>query len=85
MKIQDLEMMEILTIDQAIVDRVRGGFGLSLIEEVIGLADMKIISWKSLHDVLEHGYGTISVFSMIGTSVHHGISFSSSRATISVG
>jgi hypothetical protein len=84
MKIQDLETMEILTIDQPI-DRVQGGFGFPLIEEVIGLADMKITSWKSLHTLLEHGYGTVSVFSMIGRSVNHGISLSSSNVTISIG
>jgi hypothetical protein len=88
MQIQDLEMIEMLTIDQSIdqsmINRVQGGLGLSLTGKIIGLEDMKVISWKSLHKLLENGRGSVSVVTLVGTTALDTVSLASSNATISV-
>jgi hypothetical protein len=85
MKIQDLEMMEILTIDPLKVDRVQGGIGFSFLRTAIGLDSIDAMSWKSLYEVLDNGFTSISVLSVVAESPDGMMSFASSSSTISIG
>ncbi len=85
MKIQDLEMMEILTIDLLKSDRAQGGIGFSLLRTVVGLDGTDIVSWKSLYEVLDNGFASISVLSTVAESPDGMMSFASSSASISIG
>ncbi len=85
MKIQDLEMMEILTIGRSIPDRIQGGLSLSLMEEFMGLETMTITGEESLYISLDNGMGYLSVTSMVGKISGSEVSYSSSSSMISVG
>jgi hypothetical protein len=85
MKIQDLEMMEILTIGRSIPDRIQGGLSLSLTEEFMGLENMTITKEESLYSLLDDGMGYLSVTSTVGRVSGYDVSFSSSSSMISIG
>ncbi len=88
MKIQDLDIMEVLTIGQAMprsmTDRIQGGLSLSSMEELTGL-DISITREESLSTVLDNGIISLSAISIVGRISGYDISYSSSNSMISVG
>lgn len=84
MKIQDLEMMEILTIEQQSIEKVQGGIGLSFLGNLIGIRDLQVLSWNSLHEKLDNGLGSVSALNVVMRTSDYYISLASSNATISI-
>lgn len=89
MKIQDLDIMEVLTIGQAMprsmTDRIQGGLSLSSMEELTGLENISITREESLSTVLDNGIISLSAVSIVGRISGYDISYSSSNSMISVG
>lgn len=80
MKIQDLSMMEMLTLDQT-DRRIQGGEGLSISIEVLGIEGLDSEMSKSLYTILDGNVISMSVFSSVETIPGGMISVSRSSST----
>lgn len=68
MQIQDLEMMQVLTVNQASINPIRGGMSFLLIDPVSSMENTDIINFDSQYMLLNDGFSSFSVFSRITTT-----------------
>ncbi len=80
MKIQDLSMMEILSLDRS-DRRIQGGEGISLFVEVLGIEGVDSEMSNSLYTILDGNAISVSVFSSVETIPGGMISVSRSSST----
>lgn len=81
MKIQDLSMMEMLTIDRS-DRRIQGGEGLSISVEVLGSEGLDSEMSKSRYTILNGSILSMSVFSRVKTIPGGMIAMSRSSSSI---